>query len=153
MRDKKAVSAVVATVLIILITVAAVTIIWQGVNLLIGDKIDTQASCTKATADFSVITSQGYTCYNSSAPGSARIQVHRGSGEGYELKNITVTAIGGGTTQGSQQVADLLPNTDRILVIASANVVDGARIAPTIKVGNIEETCPATDPFPVPLCE
>ena len=55
MRDKKAVSAVVATVLIILITVAAVTIICQGINLLIGNRMENENACDSAERDFEVM--------------------------------------------------------------------------------------------------
>ena len=42
MNNKKGISAIVATVLIILITVAAVTIIWAAIIPMINDNISTQ---------------------------------------------------------------------------------------------------------------
>jgi FlaG/FlaF family flagellin (archaellin) len=61
--DKKGISAIVATVLIILITVAAVTIIWAAIIPMIQDTLpDEEAFETRS----SVITSGGYTAYDSS---------------------------------------------------------------------------------------
>jgi parallel beta-helix repeat protein len=71
--DKKGISAIVATVLIILITVAAVTIIWAAIIPMIQDTLpDEEAFETRS----SVITSGGYTAYDSST-GALFVQVEQ----------------------------------------------------------------------------
>ena len=59
--QKKAISAVVATVLIILITVAAITIIWAAIIPLIQRNIGEGTQCFDATSQLS-IEAEGYTC-------------------------------------------------------------------------------------------
>ena len=59
---KRGISAVVATVLIILITVAAVTIIWAAIIPMINDQLDFSA----LEGRVSVVTSKGYTFYDAS---------------------------------------------------------------------------------------
>jgi len=56
MNNKKGISAIVATVLIILITVAAVTIIWAAIIPMIQDQIGSSTECFDASAALSVTT-------------------------------------------------------------------------------------------------
>ncbi len=60
--DKKAVSAVVATVLIIMITVAAVGVVWAVIIPMIQDNLGGSVVCNDA--DVSIGTTQGFTCYD-----------------------------------------------------------------------------------------
>lgn len=63
--NKKGISAIVATVLIILITVAAVTIIWAAIIPMINDTLKSSTECIDASAALRVITD--YSCYNAEA--------------------------------------------------------------------------------------
>ncbi len=56
-------SAVVATVLIILLTVAVITIIWAAVIPMIQNSIGASTACMNA--DISIDASSGYTCFDS----------------------------------------------------------------------------------------
>ena len=71
--DKKGISAIVATVLIILVTVAAVTIIWVAIIPMIQDKLDTQDFDVRLNVE----TSGGYTVYDV-AEGKLLVRVGRG---------------------------------------------------------------------------
>jgi len=62
MNNKNAISAVVATVLIILITVAAVTIIWAAVIPMIKENTLGGTTCLDAVSQVSLETDGGYTC-------------------------------------------------------------------------------------------
>lgn len=64
MKNKKGISAVVATVLIILITVAAVTIIWAAIIPMITNQISGGTVCMEAVSQVQLRDS-GYTCKNS----------------------------------------------------------------------------------------
>jgi len=61
MNNKKGISAIVATVLIILITVAAVTIIWAAIIPMISNELDGATECFDASAALSVISD--FSCY------------------------------------------------------------------------------------------
>ena len=76
-KSKKGISAVVATVLIILITVAAVSIVWAVVIPMIKNNI----SASGTGEGVSIDTSEGYTVYDSNTK-IACVQVKRESGEG-----------------------------------------------------------------------
>jgi len=65
--NKKAVSAVVATVLIIMITVAAVGIIWAAIIPMVRDSLTKGTVCNDALSDISLVVDGGYTCINNTA--------------------------------------------------------------------------------------
>jgi flagellin-like protein len=69
MNSKKGVSAVVATVLIIMITVAAVGIIWAAIIPMVRDNLNKGTACNDAMSDISLVTDGGYTCINRTAIG------------------------------------------------------------------------------------
>ena len=61
---KRGISAVVATVLIILITVAAVTIIWAAIIPMIKQQTEGVQVCLDAVSQVSIESEGGYTCYD-----------------------------------------------------------------------------------------
>jgi parallel beta-helix repeat protein len=87
---KKGISAVVATVLIILITVAAITLIWTAVIPMIKDN----ATSYEQNIDLSVATSEGYTVYDGEN-NAACVQVKRGS-DGANLSGVQIIFSFGG---------------------------------------------------------
>jgi len=66
--NKKAVSAVVATVLIIMITVAAVGIIWAAIIPMVRDSLVKGTTCNDALSDISIGV-EGYTCRSAAYQG------------------------------------------------------------------------------------
>ena len=60
MMNKRGISAIIATVLIILITVSAITIIWVAIIPIISD----QFGGLNPNSRVNVVTSQGYTFYD-----------------------------------------------------------------------------------------
>ena len=64
MNNKKGISAVVATVLIILITVAAVTIIWAAIIPMIKEQTVGGTTCLDAVSQVSIETAGGFTCFD-----------------------------------------------------------------------------------------
>ena len=77
MMNKRGISAIVATVLIILITVAAVTILWAVIIPMIQDNLD----FSSLEGRVSVVTSEGYTYYDADSE-LASVQVKRDVDDG-----------------------------------------------------------------------
>lgn len=158
MKKKKGISAVVATVLIILITVAAVTIIWAAIIPLISNQLEEGTACLDATQGLSIV-NKGYTCKNASTvtstgstiPGFVSLQVKHGSKD-LNLKDIQVAVTTGGTSQTlSLRTLGLIPlpriNAEKVFKLVedptkwNAKDVDKIAIAAVIGVGNTERTC------------
>lgn len=85
-RNKKAVSALVATVLLILITFAAVGIIWGAIMPMLNRATQLGQACMNAR--LSIDTTQGYTCYDAEKK-QANIMVARGA-EDFELVGMQI---------------------------------------------------------------
>lgn len=64
MKNKKALSSVIATVLIILLVVASVTIVWAFVKNFIDNRTKSTQSCFDVESSEKVTINNYYTCYN-----------------------------------------------------------------------------------------
>jgi len=85
MKGNRGISAIVATVLIILITIAAVTIIWVAIIPILQDKF----GGINADTMVDVVTAGGYTFYDPDT-GIATVQVKRNAGDA-EMRDIRIT--------------------------------------------------------------
>jgi flagellin-like protein len=153
MNNKKGISAIVATVLIILITVAAVTIIWAAIIPMINNQLESGTVCLDAVSAVQ-LKDEGYTCYNTTAipsgtiyEGNYSVNFHVGrTSKDFDLNGIQVlVSVGGDTTTQTIALADgvLGPNGADVFEINSSdfNVATKIQIAPIVGVGATEETC------------
>lgn len=161
--NKKGISDVVAVVLIILITVAAITIIWAAIIPMVKQGVEGGKECMDAQAQVSLGTS-GYTCYigtfcqNSSgawgkcdttftanATGNISIQIGRGPTD-FKLAAIdAIVYVGGSTfTKTLDNVAELpQANQEKVFILSSSDYVNATKIkiAPVITVGSTTKPC------------
>jgi flagellin-like protein len=177
MKNKKGISAIVATVLIILITVAAVTIIWAAIIPMIQENLAGSQECLAASSAMTVKSEyscvrQNSTCldgvsateaacmtasstwYNSSID----IQVHRSTGD-FELRDVEIITGAGGTTSSIKAVADLAKivpdvNGDQVYTIYynSADKKTEAAVAAIVATGKTETTCDKSGMAQIPDC-
>ncbi len=149
---KKGISAIVATVLIILITVAAVTIIWAAIIPMINDQLDRGIICLDAVQQIR-LEEGGYTCRNAN---TISMQIKHGS-EDINLADVQVLLSSEGSTSSYSLIdpatttspatmnVDLLPgmNEEKTYVITHGitGTIDKIEIAPVVAVGNTQETC------------
>lgn len=144
MKSKKALSEVIATVLIIMITVVAVTLIWAVIIPLVNNQIGGSKECTDAQGDLK-IGSGGFTCIKSD--GTISLQVSRGPAD-YVLSSIGVSVYVGGSAYPENITVGLpVPNQDRVFFITNHSrnkaYSDATRleIFPVLKIGNVEKLC------------
>ena len=131
-NNKLGVSAVVATVLIIMITVAAVGIIWAAIIPMVRDGLGS-SSCNDA--DISIVSSGGYTCYDS-ANQKVAVQVKKGSNE------VNVTGVGllfssAGNSYSANVSYAFANNEYHTFYIPATTLgsVDGVSIVPIVSTG------------------
>ena len=140
--NKKGISAIVATVLIILITVAAVAIVWAAIIPMLRNQLESGTQCFDAVSQI-LISDAGYTCYDAST-GNVSVQVERGA-KNFNLVGIDVYVSSAGNTN-TYSVTSSLPNVNEgrvynIDVSSMSGNPDQIQIAPVISVGNSEKTC------------
>jgi flagellin-like protein len=148
MKSKKGISAVVATVLIILITVAAVTIIWAAIIPMINNQLDRGSICLDAVSQVTLVDA-GYTCINTTVNGDGNysifIQAKHGAKD-FRVKKIQalVSIDGNAVTREIIVPADQFgPNEIEVFNVSGPNFNTSTKleIAPIVAVGQTEETC------------
>ena len=160
---KKGISAVVATVLIILITVAAVTIIWAAIIPMINNKLTTGTICLDAVSQLT-IEKKGYTCRTTG--NDLKIQIGHGAKD-FDLADIQVLISSEGNTESINLIKDgiiayidNLPgaNEEKTFTIPDANIttptanIDSISIAPIVKSGGGTVPCDNLDSVKIKLC-
>jgi hypothetical protein len=121
---KRGISAVVATVLIILITVAAVTIIWAAVIPMIKEK----ASVDKTVSDLLIDSASGYTFYDSSS-GNLSVQIKRGASS-VEIIGVQILVEIDGDTEKYSFYSFPEPNERMIYELSVTSRPESISIAP-----------------------
>ncbi len=97
-KNKKGVSAIVATSLIILITVAAITIVWSVVIPMIQDSLQSGQACLNAPGAITIRTRTGQTWYNTTSD-MLYVQIERTSAD-IDIAKINLRAI---TSEGNAE--------------------------------------------------
>lgn len=160
MKNKKGVSAVIATVLIILITVATITILWQVVIPMVENSALESSVCVGAYDDVSIVPGE-YTCYTDNIVDNASITIKRNGGS-ENLNEIVIsilTSSGSNVTRlsganlpsaGETKVVPITPNP--ALTLTDASVTVTAIMATTNSRGETQEiSCDGQIPAEVKL--
>ena len=132
MVNKRGISAIVATVLIILITVAAVTIIWSVIIPMIKDNMDTADYKTR----LSIGTSGGYTFYDEDAD-KLYVQVVRGSDDG-DIVGMEIIVSTGGDSVTYSYNSTYVPQPNQAVMIIIGGITempDSVKVVPLVNVG------------------
>jgi flagellin-like protein len=164
--NKKAVSEVVSTVLIIMITVAAVGIIMAWVIPMIRNNVDKGSACFDAQSDIALVTDGGYTCIINNATGwdgtnvtsgfgNISLQIRKGPSTKIELADIQILVSNQGNTQ-SVYLNQTMPgnNEEKTYVISSQkyNNAESIKIAPVVKIGSTNQVCDISQTVPLSTC-
>ena len=162
--NKKGISAVVATVLIILITVAAVTIIWAAIIPMINNQLDKGKICFDAISQVS-LPDRGYSCVAFDGK-NVSLQIKRGPLD-FDLADIQVIFSSAGNSYSydlTNKVTTLSPkgnitfpnvNEERVYVINTSLIsgeIENVQIAPVVKVGKSEEVCDVSSSKKLDIC-
>jgi FlaG/FlaF family flagellin (archaellin) len=149
-KKKKGVSAVVATILIVMITVLAIGIIWVTILPMIRENLAVSDVCENAGV--SIVSSQGYTCYKPS--NITMVQVSKGNSD----VNVTglkfsVSMDGNSYDYDNQKVAYSTADYNVYYLNTSEfEKIEKISVVPTIKLGDSDKSCSAIFLDNVPLC-
>ncbi len=154
--NKRGISDLVTTVLLVLITIVAVGILYASVMPLIKTNIEKTKQCNDVAME--VVTEGGYTCYLDN--GEVEVQVSRGPSD-VELYGIQIQLSGGGISKTfniyngttSNNIKLLDGNYDEELELPGKNEAltyviksglsdfEKVAVAPILKIGKKEEMC------------
>jgi len=163
LKNKKALSTVVETVLLVLISVMAVVLVSAIIIPMIREKLDVKAECYKLIGDKQSISfsESSYTCYNVSTT-YLYIKVNNGD---FELGGIRISVgneneenafdMINGTINNNINVSGrsdnlmILPNNGGAKTYATKGIFTRASISPMTKNGNI---CEIADEVKISKC-
>lgn len=137
MKNKKGISAVVATVLIILITIAAVAIVWQIVQPMITSSLGSASNCVAVNTN-GVKVLDDYTCINSTGTNhTVSVQVERGVGD-FKLVGLRVSILNNGNTinETEKTSVPLAGGTKVYKIGIGSKSATQVEVVPTIQVNN-----------------
>lgn len=152
MKNKKGVSAIVATALILLITVAAITVLWGVVIPMVRDNLQSAQACLNAPNVLEIYTTTGMTCYNTSN-GRLHVQIGRSAAD-VDISKINIRPI---DAEGNSINIELDITSDELGLngglkpgnvhrfireyqVGSPNIIS-VEITPVVKVGVVEYPC------------
>lgn len=133
---KKGISAVVATVLMVLITIAGVVLIWTVVLPMIKENV----SSVDFKTDLSIVTSEGFTAFDGSQ-GKSCVQVKRGADDSninaiqfiFTIKGTTYTSTLPGPPEKNQMKTYCFN-------VSGVEKIDSISVAPVLAQGNSRKT-------------
>ena len=145
--------------MIILITVAAVAIIWAAVIPLVKDNLEGGTTCFNAAQ--AVAIEQAFTCIDTN--GDVDVQISRASGSDVELDSVNILFNddeGTGVTIGIVETDLPTEGGKKIKTITNADIdkagiggnVVSIAIAPVVAIGNSVEPCEASAPVVLQAC-
>lgn len=161
MKNKKGVSEIISTVLIVVITIAAVAIIGAVIIPMIRNNLQVSGECSAAEREISIITSEGFTCKD--VNGATWIQVQRGSGD-YELIDIRIKGYTntGDSIEGinGAELATALSvkNSVRRQLVTDDSIsaqwknVTQVEVVPVVQIGNSPRDCSGTGKVKISTC-
>lgn len=150
--QKKGISAIVATVLIILITVAASTILWVSVNSFVGDKLDEGTVCLDSVKGLQ-LSDSGYSCVGAT---ELNLQIKHGP-EAFALEEIQVLIYDNTGTVTSKKITTGFPgpNEEKVFKVVHgltpANIMR-VEIAPVIPFGDTKKICDISGSVAIEPC-
>jgi hypothetical protein len=140
-KKKRGISALVGTVLLILITIASVSIVFGAVIPMI-KRINTESQLC-VTAHLIVNTQSGFTCYDSQNK-LLGVMVSRGKGE-VDLSGVSILIDSGDGDRKkiikNQSLPEINSASVYVLDVSEFNGVVKISIAPIIKNGNKDKEC------------
>ncbi len=150
---KKAVSEVVSVVLIIMITVAAIAVLWTVVIPMIKNSISSGGGCFKANADITLL-NDGWTCIGSD--GNVSVQIKKGADTSVNITGIQVILGYPTGSSDSEDVNVLSIGLNEKQTFSLEELYPGATklgIAPIILEGKNPKTCDGAQEIDLPACQ
>lgn len=155
MNNKKGVDAIVATVLIIMITVAAVAIVWMTVIPMIKNTANDGLTQFNAQKSIEVVR-ESYTCAaTASTNNNSQVQIERDASTEINVSEIKIYWISGGNTANITTCPAPSINGKTVCTLnmsGEAETLTAVKIAPVIQVGNAKTEMDALPEVALSVC-
>jgi hypothetical protein len=163
--DKRAISAIVSTVLVLMLTFGILAFVGPKIITMVKDNLDGSTVCSQVATSLSIVKSDLYTCYveNTTAGGNKTLSLKISYGsKDVNLKRIRIFPHSKGNDYNVTSVnhtstnkdSFILPGMDSILKINISNEVIPEKVAimPIVMSGEQERECSKTDYVEIEVC-
>lgn len=143
-KSKKAVEAIIGTVLLLLITVVLAGLIFGVIVPFIQNKLMEGEVSACMNVRLIVDTKQGYTCYDE-GNNAVNVMISRGADDN-KLQAVEIIVAIDGTTQAFEFNQSLPERNEQRTFTVNLNLSSGATpkevgVAPIVKIGNMQQLC------------
>jgi hypothetical protein len=150
--NKKAISDIVSTVLIIMIAVAAIGIIGAIVVPTVRNNLGGGSVCNEALADLYIDSVSGFSCVDLTK-GILPVQIAKGSAL-IDYTGATISVI----SEGNSHMFDIsssFPNSRETfyLNVGKLETIDSIELYPKTLIGKKERVCESSSKIKIPVCE
>lgn len=153
-KPKRAVEPLVATVILILVTVTIGVIVFAVVLPMIQNRLIESGGAACLSARVVVNTEEGYTCYDN-ATQTVNVMVERGPDE-FELSSIQILVYYDGTTKTFIVNQSLPKENEKRMFSVNINepgkTAKAVAVAPMMRVGKTQKFCSITSTAKLPKC-
>lgn len=154
-KSKKAVEAIVGTVLLLLITVALAGIIFGVIVPFIQNKLMEGEISACMNVRVVVDTKQGYTCYDE-VNNAVDVMISRGADD-VKLYGLQIIVAIDGTTKAFEFNQSLPERNEQRTFTINLDLSSGATpkevgVAPIVKIGNMQQLCGVTSAAKLGKC-
>ncbi len=139
-KNKTGVSAVVATVLIVMITVAAVGLLWAIVAPFLKTNVQDKTACVDASVSLDIDKNSAFTCTNTSA---TSVRVGRGS-DATNMVGIQIKYVAANGDSSTVDYASPEANTEKVYLNDTKASSTGIAVAAIIGTEGDNITCDAS---------
>jgi flagellin-like protein len=166
-KNKRGISPVIATILLILITVAAVSILAAFIYPMVKNNTQTATVCFDAQQQVQIETENGKTCFNESvslpdgtlvSDAKVSLQIKKNPGTNADISDIQVIftdSSGDTSSQKITEVSGMVPGDNEAKTYeftTAGKTIAKVAIAPIVKAGNTQTPCSASTPIDLPVC-
>lgn len=139
--QKKGLSDVINTVMLVALTIVAMGIIWVAIMPMIKDRMGSSDSCLNA--DVSIEVSKGYTCWDS-AQEIVMVQVKTGNID-VNVSGFKFFVSSDGNSIRYPKESYISPNSYNVFFLNSTGIsnIDGIGVAAVIRSGRTVRDCPS----------
>jgi len=151
-NDKRAISAIVATVLIIGITVGVIAIVGNFIIGMVNENLQGGNACSNAALE--VTLEPKYTCLGAKDANNYTLKVQVSQGD-IDLKGLIVVPSSSGTDEDTFEIAaDEMPGKGlkKVFEGSISYAAEEVSIIPIITIGESKQECSPSTPIPLKDC-
>ena len=147
-NDKRAISAIVSTVLVLMLTFGILAFVGPKIITMVKDNLDGSTVCSQVATSVSIVKSDLYTCYNGT---HLKVQIRRDPSE-INITDIKVFASTDGSDATPTSVTSVPGSGETKVFPIKMSKPNKVAIMPIVMSGEQERECSKTDYVEIASC-